>query len=57
MRAFAWLAWAISGTLWFFMGEPWAYLVAAAVYLLCLPEANMINGHTLVVDGGYCISG
>lgn len=31
--------------------------VAAAVYLLCLPEANMINGHTLVVDGGYCISG
>ncbi len=31
--------------------------VAAAAYLLCLPEANMINGHTLVVDGGYCISG
>lgn len=30
--------------------------VAAAVYLLCLPEAGMINGHTLVVDGGYCIS-
>ena len=31
--------------------------VAGAVYLLCLPEASMINGHTLVVDGGYCISG
>lgn len=31
--------------------------VANAVYLLCLPEAAMINGHTLVVDGGYCISG
>jgi enoyl-[acyl-carrier protein] reductase III len=31
--------------------------VAGAVYLLCLPEANMINGHTLFVDGGYAISG
>jgi len=31
--------------------------VAGAVYLLCLPEANMINGHTLVVDGGFAISG
>jgi len=31
--------------------------VAGAAYLLCLPEAGMINGHTLVVDGGYCISG
>lgn len=31
--------------------------VADAVYLLCQPEAAMINGHTLVVDGGYCISG
>lgn len=31
--------------------------VANAVYLLCLPEAEMINGHTLIVDGGYCISG
>jgi enoyl-[acyl-carrier protein] reductase III len=31
--------------------------VANAVYLLCLPEASMINGHTLVVDGGYAISG
>ena len=31
--------------------------VAGAVYLLCLPEAAMINGHTLVVDGGFCVSG
>jgi len=31
--------------------------VANAVYLLCLPEAAMINGHTLVVDGGYSVSG
>jgi len=31
--------------------------VADAVYLLCLPEAGRITGHTLVVDGGYCISG
>jgi enoyl-[acyl-carrier protein] reductase III len=31
--------------------------VADAVYLLCLPEAAKITGHTLVVDGGYCISG
>jgi enoyl-[acyl-carrier protein] reductase III len=31
--------------------------VAGAVYLLCQPEAAMITGHTLNVDGGYCISG
>jgi enoyl-[acyl-carrier protein] reductase III len=31
--------------------------VANAVYLLCLPEARLINGHTLVVDGGFAISG
>ena len=31
--------------------------VANAIYLLCLPEAAMITGHTLVVDGGFCISG
>ena len=29
--------------------------VADAVYLLCLPEAAMINGHTLRVDGGFSI--
>lgn len=31
--------------------------VADAVYLLCLPEAGMVTGHTLFVDGGYAISG
>ncbi len=31
--------------------------VANAVYLLCLPEASRITGHTLVVDGGFSISG
>jgi enoyl-[acyl-carrier protein] reductase III len=31
--------------------------VADAVYLLCLPEAAMISGQTLVVDGGYAIAG
>jgi enoyl-[acyl-carrier protein] reductase III len=31
--------------------------VADAVFLLCQPEAVKITGHTLVVDGGYCISG
>ncbi len=31
--------------------------VAGAVYLLCLPEAAMITGHTLVVDGGFSIAG
>jgi len=31
--------------------------VAGAVYLLCLPEAGKINGHTLFVDGGFAISG
>jgi enoyl-[acyl-carrier protein] reductase III len=31
--------------------------VAGAVYLLCLPEAAMVTGHTLVVDGGFSISG
>jgi enoyl-[acyl-carrier protein] reductase III len=31
--------------------------VAGAVYLLCLPEAAMVTGHTLVVDGGFNIAG
>lgn len=31
--------------------------VANAVYLLCLPEAAMINGHTLFVDAGYSVVG
>ena len=31
--------------------------VANTIYLLCQPEASMIRGHTLVVDGGYSIIG
>ncbi|MGH6624143.1 MAG: SDR family oxidoreductase, partial [Burkholderiaceae bacterium] len=31
--------------------------VADAVYLLCLPEAERVTGHTLFVDGGFAISG
>ncbi|MBA2652035.1 MAG: enoyl-[acyl-carrier-protein] reductase FabL [Tatlockia sp.] len=31
--------------------------VAGTIYLLCLPEAQMINGHTLFVDAGYQIVG
>ncbi len=31
--------------------------VADAVFLLCLPEAAMITGQTIVVDGGYSIGG
>jgi enoyl-[acyl-carrier protein] reductase III len=31
--------------------------VADVVFLLCLPEAAMITGQTLVVDGGFSISG
>lgn len=31
--------------------------VANAVYLLCLPEAALITGQTLVVDAGYSIVG
>jgi enoyl-[acyl-carrier protein] reductase III len=31
--------------------------VADAVYLLCIPEAAKITGHTLIVDSGFSISG
>jgi len=31
--------------------------VADALYLLCLPEADKITGQTIVVDGGFAISG
>lgn len=31
--------------------------VANAIYLLCLPEASMINAHTLFVDAGYSVVG
>ena len=31
--------------------------VADTIYLLCLPEAKMIRGHTLFVDAGYSVVG
>lgn len=31
--------------------------VADVIYLLCLPEADKITGQTIVVDGGFAISG
>lgn len=31
--------------------------VANAIYLLCLPEAEMIKGHTLFVDAGFSVVG
>jgi enoyl-[acyl-carrier protein] reductase III len=31
--------------------------VANTVYLMCLPEAQMIKGHTLFVDAGYSVVG
>jgi enoyl-[acyl-carrier protein] reductase III len=31
--------------------------VANSVYLLCLPEAEMIKGHTLFVDAGFSVVG
>ena len=46
LRAFAWLAFSVSGTLWFFMQEPWAYLTAAAgsVLVLLVPGAILMRG-------------
>ena len=29
--------------------------LAAAVTFLCSPDAEMVRGHTLVVDGGYSL--
>jgi enoyl-[acyl-carrier protein] reductase III len=29
--------------------------IAAAVTFLCSPEAEMVRGHTLVVDGGFSL--
>jgi enoyl-[acyl-carrier protein] reductase III len=29
--------------------------IAAAVAFLCSPDAQMVRGHTLIVDGGYSL--
>jgi len=46
LRVFAWLSWSVSFTLWYFLGEAWAYLVAAtgAVLVLLVPGVIMIRG-------------
>lgn len=46
LRAFAWLAWSVSLTLWLFMGQHWAYLAAAAgaVLVLLIPGVIMMRG-------------
>jgi hypothetical protein len=52
LRAFAWLSWVISGALWFFMGQPWAYLVAAGGAVLVLLDpgiAKMPNQPSKIV--------
>jgi hypothetical protein len=45
MRAFAWLAWSVSFTLWFFLGEVWGYLAAAAgaVLVLLIPGVILMR--------------
>lgn len=46
IKPFAWLAFLVSGALWFTMGEPWAYLIAAAgaVLVLLIPGVIMMRG-------------
>ncbi len=35
--------------------ETKGYLIAMAVMFLCSDQAKMVQGHTLIVDGGYSI--
>ena len=45
LRAFAFMAWAISGALWYFINQPWAYLIAAAgcATVLIIPGLLMLQ--------------
>jgi len=45
LEAFAWIAWAASLILWFFLDETWAYLVAAAasVTVLIVPGVLLLK--------------
>lgn len=45
LSTFAYLAWIISGVLWFYMSEPWAYLIASAgaVLVLLIPGIAMMR--------------
>lgn len=42
LRAFAWLAWALSAAMWVFLGEAWAYVVAAVGALLVLLAPGVV---------------
>ncbi|HYD89679.1 MAG TPA: hypothetical protein VEA80_19515 [Vitreimonas sp.] len=42
LRTFAILAWSVSGTLWFFLHEPWTYLFAAVASLVVLSVPGLI---------------
>ena len=42
LRAFAWLSWSASFTMWLFLGQPWAYLAAAAGAVLVLLVPGLI---------------
>jgi hypothetical protein len=45
LRAFAFMAWGVSGTLWLFLHAPWTYLFAAvaSVAVLIVPGAVMLR--------------
>lgn len=45
LRAFAFMAWAASGALWYFIHEPWTYLLAAvaSVAVLIVPGVVMMR--------------
>lgn len=45
LRGFAVLSWVVSGVIWFFLGEPWVYLIAAiaSVAVLIVPGVIMIQ--------------
>jgi len=42
LRNFAFLAWGFSGILWFFLGEPWLYLIAAGASVAVLIAPGLI---------------
>lgn len=45
LKTFAFLAWLVSGALWFFLHEPWTYLLAAAasIVVLLIPGLIMLQ--------------
>lgn len=45
LQTFAWIAWAVSAALWFFMHEAWTYLLAAGacVVVLIVPGIMMLQ--------------